>query len=329
MSLRNLTTDAVRLTEFAAIEASRYMGWGDKEAADQAAVDAMRSMFSHVPVDGRVVIGEGQKDEAPMLYIGETVGTGEGPTVDVAVDPLEGTTLVANGDAGALCVVALGPEDSFLHAPDVYMDKLAVGPPARGTLDMDESFERNVRRAAEASGKGLSEFTCVVLERPRNQDHIDTLRDLGCRIKLIEHGDVSASLATCLPESGVDMLAGIGNSPEGVLSAAALRCFGGDFQGRLNPIGEAQYDRLEEMGIDDLDRVYELTELAAGEDILFACTGVTDGDFLDGIRYDGEQIRTHSMVLRSARGTRRVIRGYHQEDQKLDIDEEPPLIRRQ
>jgi fructose-1,6-bisphosphatase II len=328
MNLRLLTLDAVRLTELAAIGASRYMGWGDKEAADQAAVDAMREMFQYVPVDGTVVIGEGQKDEAPMLYIGEEVGTGEGPEVDIAVDPLEGTTIVAEGGSGALCVVAMGPKGAFLNAPDVYMMKIAVGPRARGVIDLNDSFEDNVRRVAEAKEKSLRTLTCVLLDRERNKPYINTLRELGSRIKLIDHGDVSASLATCLEESGVDMLAGIGNSAEGVLSAAALQCFGGDFQGRLNPIGDAQHDRLREMGIDDLDRVYEIGDLAADEDLLFSCTGVTDGDFLEGVRYDGEEIITHSMVLRSAKGTRRFVEGYHKESEKMAEDPDAPLVTR-
>lgn len=328
MTLRQLTLDTVRLTELAAIAASRYMGWGDKNAADQAAVDAMRDMFSYVPVDGTVVIGEGEKDRAPMLYIGEKVGSGEGPKVDVAVDPLEGTTIVARGGSGALCVLAMGPEGSFLHAPDVYMMKLAVGPDARGVIDLSDDFATNVKRVAEAKDKPLESFTCVLLDRARNEELIKTLRSLHCRIKLIDHGDVSASLATCLPESGIDMLAGIGNSAEGVLSAAAMQCFGGDFQTRFNPIGDRQFQRLEKMGIDDFEKIYSVDDLAAGDDILFACTGVTDGDFLDGVRYDGKEIITHSMVLRSSRGTRRVIHGYHSEEEKFKGTGDAPLFSR-
>ncbi|MFP4687618.1 MAG: class II fructose-bisphosphatase [bacterium] len=328
MMLRQLTLDTVRLTELAAIAASRYMGWGDKNAADQAAVDAMRDMFSYVPVDGTVVIGEGEKDQAPMLYIGEKVGTGDGPAVDVAVDPLEGTTIVARGGAGALCVLALGPRGSFLHAPDVYMMKIAVGPDARGAIDLEDDFSENVKRVAALKDKPLQSFTCVLLDRPRNAELIKTLRSLHCRIKLIDHGDVSASLATCLPESGIDMLAGIGNSAEGVLSAAALQCFGGDFQSRLNPLGDRQYARLEKMGIDNLNKIYRIDDLASGDDLLFSCTGVTDGDFLDGVRYDGKDIITHSMVLRSSRGTRRVIRGYHSEEEKFKDSDMAPLVTR-
>ncbi len=326
MLLRNLTLDTVRLTELAAIAASRYMGWGDKNAADQAAVDAMRDMFQYVPVDGTVVIGEGEKDKAPMLYIGEEVGDGSGPKVDIAVDPLEGTEIVARGGSGALAVLGMGPEGSFLNAPDVYMMKIAVGPDARGTIDLAEDFETNVRRAAEARDKSLDAFTCVLLDRARNEHLIEKLRQLGCRIKLIEHGDVSASLATCLPESGVDMLAGIGNSPEGVLSAAALQCFGGDFQGRLNPIGDGQYERLDKMNISNLEKIYTIDELASGDDLLFACTGVTSGDFLEGVHYDGQEIITHSMVLRSSSHTRRYIRGYHRADKKLQGDQEMPRV---
>ncbi len=320
MNLRNLALDTVRLTELAAIASSRYMGWGDKEAADQAAVDAMRQMFQYVPVEGTVVIGEGQKDQAPMLYIGESVGTGDGPEVDIAVDPLEGTTIVAKGGAGALCVLGLGPRGSFLHAPDVYMMKLAVGPQARGEIDLEDDLETNVRRVAAAKDKSVETLTCVLLERPRNEDFISTLRGLGCRIKLIEHGDVSAALATCMPESGIDMLIGIGNSAEGVLSAAALQCFGGDIQGRFNPIGDDQYERLEEMGYTDYEKIFKISDLAKPEELLFACTGVTDGDFLDGVRYDGEEIITHSMVLRSSSKTRRQVVGYHSEEEKFGPD---------
>ena len=328
MNFRLLTLDAVRLTELAAIGASRYMGWGDKEAADQAAVDAMRDMFQYVPVQGTVVIGEGEKDEAPMLYVGEEVGSGDGPEVDIAVDPLEGTTLVAKGGMGALCVVAMGPKGAFLNAPDVYMMKLAVGPEARGKIDLDDPFEDNVRRVAEARDKSLRSLTCILLDRPRNQPYIETLRQLGCRIKLIEHGDVSASLATCLSESGVDLLAGIGNSAEGVLSAAALQCFGGDFQGQLNPIGEPQHERLERMNFENHQQKYEIEDLASDKDLLFSCTGVTDGDFLDGVYYDGRDIITHSMVLRSAKGTRRFVETVHCEDEKLDLTDDAPLVLR-
>lgn len=328
MNLRNLTMDAVRLTEMAAIASSRYMGWGDKEAADQAAVDAMREVFQLVPADGTIVIGEGQKDEAPMLYIGEQVGNRKGPSVDVAVDPLEGTTIVAQGGQGALSVLAFGPEGAFLKTPEVYMMKLAVGPAARGAIDLNEDLETNVQRAAAAKGISLRGFTCILLERERNQPYIDTLRNLGCRIRLIQHGDVSAALATCLGESGVDMLVGIGNSPEGILSAAALQCFGGDFQGRLHPIGNKQENRLEDTEFEDLDKVYTIDELASREELLFSCTGVTDGEFLDGVRYDGKDVITQSMVLRSTKSTRRYVRGYHREDIKIGPDS-APLIRRE
>ncbi len=329
MNLRNLALDTVRLTELAAIAASRYMGWGDEAAADQAAVDAMRKMFQYVPVKGTVVIGEGEKDRAPMLYIGEKLGTGEGPEVDVAVDPLEGTTIVARGGFGALCVLAMAPVGSFLNAPDVYMMKLAAGPEARGQLDLRQDLETNVRRVAKAKNKSLKTLTCVLLDRPRNQSYVATLRQLGCRIKLIDHGDVSAALATCMPNSGVDMLVGIGNSAEGVLSAAALQCFGGDIQGRLNPIGDAQYERLIAMGYDDYEKIYSIDSLARGDELIFSCTGVTDGDFLDGVLYDGSEIITHSMVLRSSSKTRRLIVGYHDEAAKFGgTDTDAPLISR-
>ncbi len=309
--MRDLVVDALRLTERAAVAASGYVGRGNKDAADQAAVDAMRGTFEDVPVRGTVVIGEGEKDEAPMLYIGESVGSGQGPSVDVAVDPLEGTTLTARGDNRALSVLAMTPEGGFLNAPDVYMMKLAAGPSARGALDLDRDFSDNLERLAEARGKSPDDLFCVMLDRDRNLEFIEAAREVGCRIRLIDHGDISAALAACLPGTGVDLLAGIGSSTEGVLSAAAIRALGGEFLGRLNPLGEDQHRRVEAMGIHDLERVYDRDDLSAHEDVLFAATGVTDGNFVRGVRREEEVVITESLVITAPGGARRTVRSRH------------------
>lgn len=324
MDTDQLAQHALKLTEEAAIEASRYVGKGDKDAADQAAVDAMRDRFREVPVDGRVVIGEGEKDEAPMLYIGEEVGCAKSPRVDVAVDPLEGTALTARGARRALCVLAMAPEDSFLHAPDVYMMKMAVGADAYGEVDLEDEFAINVERVADAKEKELSSLTCVLLDRDRNREYIETLRDLDCRVRLIDHGDISAALSACVPETEVDMLAGIGNSAEGVLSAAAIQCFGGDFQARLNPIGEAQHDRLDEIGIEDHRKHFSIDDLADEEDVIFSCTGVTEGDFLDGVHVRDDEIFTESLLITSDH-VRRKIRSRFSSMEEFENNTQPPL----
>ena len=324
MVVERYAQEALRITEQAAIQASRYVGKGDKNAADQAAVNAMRSQFEDAPFRGEVVIGEGQKDEAPMLYIGEKVGAQPEPVLDVAVDPLEGTTLTANGARRALCVLALGPEGAFLHAPDVYMMKLCVGPEAHGVIDLDADFETNVRRVAEAKDMELSSLTCVLLDRERNEEYIRTLRELDCRVRLIEHGDISAALSACVPETEVDMLAGIGNSAEAVLSAAAAQCFEGDFEGRLNPIGTAQHKRLDDMGFDDHARKYTVDELAGGEEMVFSCSGVTDGDFLKGVHVREGELVTHTLLI-TTEGIRRIIESRHIEPPAHDINDQPPL----
>ncbi|MBI4177907.1 class II fructose-bisphosphatase [bacterium] len=304
---RELIIEAVRITEPAAVASAQKVGHGDPDGADQAAVDAMRRMFEHVNIRGTVVIGEGEKDEAPMLYIGEKVGTGQGPAVDIAVDPLEGTTIVAEGRNNALCVLAIGERGAFLHAPDVYMMKIAVGPKAAGHIDLRKNIAFNCRAVAKALEKPIRYLTVVVLDRPRHEDIIRELRQLGVRIKLIGDGDVSAALSTAVPDSGVDMLIGIGGSTEGVLAAAALRCLGGEIQGRLTPIGDSQVRRIRELKIRNVDRVYRTADMAGGSDVIFAATGVTDGDFLKGVRFGDRLIYTHSMVLRAKTGTVRYI----------------------
>ncbi|MFB6346923.1 MAG: class II fructose-bisphosphatase [bacterium] len=324
MDTDRLSQHALKLTEEAAIAASRYVGKGDKNAADQAAVDAMRDRFRSVPIDGRVVIGEGEKDEAPMLYIGEEVGSASSPRVDIAVDPLEGTTLTAEGSRRALCVLAMAPDGSFLHAPDVYMMKLAVGAQARGAIDIEDDFAINVERVADAKNKELSSLTCVLLDRDRNREYIETLRELDCRVRLIDHGDISAALSACVPETEVDLLAGIGNSAEGVLSAAAIQCFDGDFEAQLNPIGDSQHERLDDIGIEDHEKTYSIDDLAEGEDVVFSCTGVTEGDFLDGVHVLEDEIYTESLLITSD-NVRRTVSSRFTSLEQFENDNQPPL----
>jgi len=300
--------DLVRITEAAALACARWMGRGDANAADQAAVNAMRRAFDQVDVRGTVVIGEGERDEAPMLYIGERVGTGYGPQVDIALDPLECTNSVAYGRPNALAVIAMAQKGHFLHAPDTYMEKIAVGPKAVGAIDLSRSIEENLESVAAAKGFRLAELTVVILDRPRHEEIIQRVRRAGSRIHLIPDGDVSAAIATAVESTGVDVLVGIGGAPEGVLAAAALRCLGGSIQGRLQFRSDEERERAKRMGIADLNRVYTETELARGDSVVFATTGVTDGDMLDGVRFTGDGAETHSMVMRVKTGTVRTIR---------------------
>jgi fructose-1,6-bisphosphatase II / sedoheptulose-1,7-bisphosphatase len=312
---RNLALELVRVTEAAALASSLWMGKGDKNAADGAAVEAMRLAFDTVDICGTVVIGEGEMDEAPMLYIGEKVGLhakdGEGLEVDIAVDPLEGTTLTAKGAPNAMAVVALAEKGGFLHAPDVYMDKLAVGPGLPdGVVDIDESPERNLRELAKAKKADISDLVVCLLDRDRHQERIDRCRAAGARIMLIPDGDVSGVVAVSQPETGVDMYLGSGGAPEGVLAAAAMRCIGGQMQGRLLFEDEAQRARAREMGVSDPDRKYALEDMARG-DVMFAASGVTTGPMLRGVRrYPGGAV-THSIVMRSKSGTVRYVEGRH------------------
>lgn len=313
---RELALEFVRVTEAAALAAARWMGRGDKEAADDAAVGAMRAVFDTVQIDGVVVIGEGEMDEAPMLYIGERVGAGVPPRVDVAVDPLEGTNIVAKGSTGAIAVLAAAPRATLLHAPDMYMDKIAVGPECKGRVSLDASVKENLKEVARALDRLLCELTVVVLDRPRHQELIEEIRRVGARIKLISDGDVSPAVAAAYPDSGVDILMGIGGAPEGVISAAALQCLGGDFQGRLWPTDEEEVQRAHQMGITDIDHLYTLDELAQSDDVIFAATGITDGDLLKGVRYGARRAKTYSLVMRGVTGTVRYIEAYHQLDRK-------------
>ena len=307
---RNLALEVVRVTEAAALSCARLMGRGDEKAADQAAVDAMRQAFNGLAIDGTVVIGEGERDEAPMLYIGEKVGTGHGPEVDIALDPLEGTTICANGGANALSVIAIAERGNFLHCPDTYMEKIAVGPAGKGAVDLDKSPTENLKALAEAKGQRVEDLTVIILYRPRHEALIQEVRRAGARIRLISDGDVSAAIATTKPETGIDLLIGIGGAPEGVLAAAALRCVGGDMQGRLKPRNQEEIDRAQAMGIKDITKKYSLEELAGGE-VMFAATGVTDGDYLKGVHFFSGGATTQSVVMRSKTRTIRVVDTTH------------------
>lgn len=313
---RELALEFVRVTEAAALAAGRWLGRGDKERADQAAVDAMRGVLDSVQVSGTVVIGEGEMDEAPMLYIGEKVGAG-GPLVDVAVDPLEGTNLVANGLSGAIAVLAVAERGHLLHAPDMYMDKIAVGPKAAGVIDIDAPVKENIKAVAKALDRGVEDVTVVMLNRERHAKIIREVREIGARIRLISDGDVAAAIATALPDSGIDMMLGIGGAPEGVLAAAALKCLGGEMQGRLVPMNEAEEKRALAMGLKDIRQVLRLNDLVSSDDVIFAATGISDGEMLKGVRYFGKGARTHSVVMRGKSGTVRFIEAIHRLDKKI------------
>lgn len=315
---RNLALELVRITEAAALACARFIGSGDEKGADKAAVDAMRKAFDSLHIDGTVVIGEGERDEAPMLYIGEKVGQRkeDSPAIDIALDPLEGTTICANGGVGSVSVIAVAEKGKFLHAPDTYMAKVACGPAAKGAIDIDVSATENIRRVADRLGKPVEDMTVVILERPRHADLIAEVRKTGARIHLIGDGDVSAAIATAWPESGIDLLIGIGGAPEGVISAAALQCLGGDFQGRLKFRNEEEKARAVKMGVKDLDKKYSIDELAYGS-VMFCATGVTDGPLLKGVKmFAGRQAKTHSLVMRSQTGTIRTIEAHHQLSKK-------------
>lgn len=312
---RNLALEFVRVTEAAALASGRWIGRGDKNAADQAAVTAMRQAFSSIEFDGEVVIGEGEMDEAPMLYIGEKIGTGKGPRIDIACDPLEGTTITAKGGSEAIAVIAAGEKGCLLKAPDMYMNKIAVGPGARGAIDITKSPSWNIREVSRALRKDPQDLMVIVLDRPRHHRIIDEVRAAGARIRLIGDGDVSAAVATAQPESGIDMLLGSGGAPEGVIAAAALRCLGGDMQGVLEFENDEQIARAKTMGVADPKKVYGLLDLAKGN-VMFVATGVTRGSFLQGVRYFGGGAHTHSVVMRSESGTTREIHAKHHFDRK-------------
>ncbi len=308
---RNLAMELARVTEAAALSASLLMGRGDEKAADQAAVDAMRTALNALHIDGTVVIGEGERDEAPMLYIGEKVGAGDGPALDIALDPLEGTTITAKGGPNALAVVAMAEKGGFLNAPDVYMDKIAIGGGLpEGIVDLDATPAENLKALAKVRGVNVSDLVACILDRPRHEDLIATVREAGARIMLISDGDVSGVIATAEPNSGVDIYMGSGGAPEGVLAAAALRCVGGFMQGRLLFRNDDEKSRAAKWGVTDLSRKYSMLDMAKG-DVMFAATGVTDGAMLKGVRRFAGGAYTHSVVMRSKTGTVRRIEATH------------------
>ena len=316
---RNLALEAVRVTEAAALAASRLMGRGDEKAADQAAVNAMRDSLNGLPIDGTVMIGEGERDEAPMLYIGEKVGAG-GPKIDIALDPLEGTTITAKGGQNALAVMAMAEEGGFLNSPDTYMAKIAVGGGLpEDIVDLDEEPAVNLANLGQAKRVEVADLVVCILDRPRHGELIAKVREAGARVMLISDGDVSGVIATSRKDSGVDMYQGIGGAPEGVLAAAALRCIGGQFQGRLVFRTDDERARAQRCGITDFDRKYSLRELAGG-DVMFAATGVTDGTMLKGVRRFHGGATTQSMVMRSKTGTVRTVEAYHNFERKTWYD---------
>lgn len=315
---RNLALNLARVTEAAALASAKLLGRGDKNAADQAAVDAMRRMFDTVNIDGVVVIGEGEMDEAPMLYIGEQIGIAghDSLKVDIAVDPLDGTRSVANGLPNAISVVAIAPRGCLLHAPDTYMKKIAVGPKAKGVVNINNSVEENIKNVAKALGKDVSEVTVTILDRPRHEELIREVRQAGARIKMFSDGDVLAAINTCFDYTGVDILLGTGGAPEGVIAAAALKCMGGEIQGILNPVTDEQKKRCVEMGA-DCEKIYTTDDLVKGDEIVFAATGISYGELLQGVKYFGKDMAsTHTLVLRAETGTIRFIEATHKLDKK-------------
>ncbi|WP_041545174.1 MULTISPECIES: class II fructose-bisphosphatase [Chelativorans] len=315
---RILTLELVRVTERAAVAAARLRGRGDEKAADQVAVDAMRSELNRLPIQGTVVIGEGERDEAPMLYIGEEVGLGEGPAVDIALDPLEGTTICAKNLPNSLAVIAIAERGSLLYAPDVYMEKIAVGPGyPEGIVNLDAPAAENIENLAKAKGVPVSEITACILDRPRHARLIEEVRATGAAIRLIGDGDVAGVIHTTDPDNtGIDIYMGIGGAPEGVLAAAALRCIGGQMQGRLQLNTEEKVARAANMGISDPNKIYLMEEMASG-DVLFAATGVTDGNLLAGVKFGRDSIQTHTIVMRSSSRTVREIKARHQDLEKF------------
>ena len=312
---RELSMEFVRVTEAAAIACGHSVGRGDKNGADQLAVDAMRKMFDTVNISGTVVIGEGEMDEAPMLYIGEKVGCG-GPEVDIAVDPVEGTNLVAKGQPGAIAVIAIAPKGCLLHAPDMYMDKIAVGPRAKGCINIDAPIQENLERVAKALERNVRDLSVVVLDRERHQGIIEDVRRAGARIQLITDGDVNPVVNAGIEGTGVQMYIGKGGAPEGVLAAAAIKCLGGDFQARLCPEDDEQVARCLKMGIGDINRILTLDDLVKGDDCMFTSTAITDCNLLNGLNYFGNGVRTHTVSMRYLTGTVRFVDAVHTFDRK-------------
>ncbi|MFC0523867.1 class II fructose-bisphosphatase [Pontibacillus salicampi] len=317
---RELALELVRATEAAAVSSAHWMGRGKKNEADDAATTAMRSMFDSIAMEGTVVIGEGELDEAPMLYIGEKLGTGEGPAVDIAVDPLEGTNIVAKGHNNAMTVIAAADRGSLLHAPDMYMEKIAVGKYARGKINLEDPIERTIDIIAKANDKRVHDVTVIVQERPRHQELIDRIRAKGARVKLFGDGDVEASIATCLPHTGIDLFIGTGGAPEGVIAAAGVKCLGGDMQARLVPQDEDEAERCREMGLTNPSQLLTHNDLVKGDDAIFAATGVTEGELLRGVKFLGGGLaETDSIVMRAKTGTVRFIKANHHLENKSHL----------
>ncbi|WBW49232.1 class II fructose-bisphosphatase [Peptoniphilus equinus] len=315
---RNLAINLARVTEAAALNAAKFLGKGDKNAADGAAVDAMRRMLDQIEVDAEVVIGEGEMDEAPMLYIGEKIGEGKpnADKVDIAVDPVDGTTAVSKGMNNAIAVLTMAPRGCLLNAPDVYMNKIACGPGAKGQINLDDSPTDNIKRVAKALNKNISDITVAILDRPRHADIIAEVRSLGARIKSVSDGDIVTAIETCFDESGVDLILGSGGAPEGVIAAAALKCLGGDFQGRLMPTDDEQRRRCAELD-SDLDKIYGIDDLVKGDEVVFSMTGVSKGEILDGVKFGaGDRATTETLVMRLPSGTVRRIQSEHRLDKK-------------
>lgn len=308
---RNLALDFVRATEAAAISSAFWVGKGNEKQADHAAVEAMRKAFSVIEMDGTVVIGEGERDEAPMLYIGEKVGSGKGMKLDIAVDPLEGTSITARGDPNAMSVFAAAPSGCLLNAPDTYMDKIAVGPKCVGAIDLDASVEDNLHAVAKKLEKPIDEVTAIILDRDRHKELIEKVRKCGCRIRLIRDGDIAGALAPAIEDSGIDILFGIGGAPEGVIAAVALKCLGGEIQGRLKFRNEEEKARAKKMGIKDLDKKLTINDMVRNNEAMFAATGVTDGTILKGVQFLSHGAKTHSIVMRAKTKTVRFVEARH------------------
>ncbi|GKW45434.1 fructose-1,6-bisphosphatase [Planococcus sp. NCCP-2050] len=318
MMERSLSMELVRITEAAAIASSKWMGRGLKNEADDAATTAMRNVFDTIPMRGIVVIGEGEMDEAPMLYIGEELGTGQGPEVDVAVDPLEGTNIVAAGGWNALAVLAIADRGNLLNAPDMYMEKIAVGPESVGKIDINAPVIDNLRAVAKAKNKDIEDVVATVMNRPRHDKIIQEIRDAGARIKLINDGDVAGAINTAFDQTGVDILFGTGGAPEGVIAAVGLKCLGGELQGKLLPQNEEEAQRCIDMGI-DVTKVLKMDDLVKGDDCIFAATGVTDGELLRGVQLKGGFAESHTLVMRAKSGTVRFVEGRHSLKKKPNL----------
>ena len=308
---RNLALEFVRVTEAAAIAAARWVGKGEGKLADAAAVDAMRARFNSIDFKAEVVIGEGAKDEAPELYVGEKLGSGKGPEMDIAVDPLEATDSVAYGRTNSIAVIAAGPKGTLLRAPDVYMEKIAVGPQAKGAVRLGASVKENIAMVAQYMGKPVGEVTVVILDRPRHEGIIKEIRDAGARVSLITDGDVAGAIATCLPESPIDMLMGIGGSAEAVLAAVALKCLGGEIFCRFSLKKEGDLEKIKACGIEDEKKILSIEDMARGQDLSFTATGVIDGPLVRGVRFGAEHITTHSVAMRVRSGTVRYLETRH------------------